>query len=96
MRGTRWPQQPLPWRAAPPGLNCCLVGFPLLPGGPPGLAVRCPGLFFQRVWAERKMTSEGGDAGEAYRAPRAPWGLGWGPPLGALPQALCPEPQALG
>lgn len=66
------PNSPLPqW------LLSCTSCFKLLPGPvslpslahtPPltGLAMGCPGLFFQQAWAGWKMTSEGGAAREAW------------------------------
>ena len=45
------------WFKLPPGRVPAAPPCPP-PTGPPGLATRCPGLFFQQAWAEWKMTSE--------------------------------------
>lgn len=121
LAGVPWPEQGLSSRdtqqaptvhssggcqVAPPVLNwsgsCCPS-----PHGLPGLAMRCPGLFFQQAWAGWKMTSEGGVTGRLGGVHRVSWGAGLGfaeledrseahaqGPRGALPLQLIRRPLA--
>lgn len=73
-----WPQQSTPLVAAKLRLLFQIASWSSsrcpTPHGPPGLAMRCPGLFFQQAWAGWKMTSEGGVARRPGGAQRVSWG----------------------